>query len=333
MAIGSVTKVYTAALILDLVDDGILSLDDLLMAWVPDAVNADGVTIRQLLLHTSGIASDDPALPAVCRPGTCQSYSNSGYGYLGAVIESANGTDYAHALHERILAPIGLESTFFPRQEAIVGEPAMGHLGDEEALAGDAATLGGGPATLGASGSIVATAADTARFAHALFTGSLVSDHALDAMLDFGATHGLPGTNDCAAEAMVSRRGGEFGASRNHGGNTGYFRSWVEHYPRHAVTIVVNVNSNVIPVGLVDRLAHEAVAGAPVVGASADQGGGCETDVAVRAAGGSVRTVTKTRGFDGMPSWSPDGRSLVWVGNYDGQNDIYAGDVLGARVL
>jgi Tol biopolymer transport system component len=55
--------------------------------------------------------------------------------------------------------------------------------------------------------------------------------------------------------------------------------------------------------------------------------------VAVRGADGSVRTVTTTRGFDGMPSWSPDGRSLVWVGNHDGQNDIYAGDVLGSGVL
>jgi CubicO group peptidase (beta-lactamase class C family) len=332
MAIGSVTKVYTAALILDLADDGILSLDEPLLRWVSDAVNADGVTIRQLLLHTSGIASDDPALPAVCRPGTCLSYSNSGYGYLGAVIEKATGTDYAHALRERLLAPLGLKSTFFPRQEAIEGEPAMGHQGDEEALADDAATSGGLEAR-GASGGIVATAADTARFAHALFAGSLVSDRALDTMLDFDATHGLPGTNDCAAEAMVYRRSGEFGESWNHGGNTGFFRSWVEHYPRHAVTIVVNVNSSTLPVGVVDRLAHEVLADAPVVGESAAKSGECETDVAVRAADGSVRTVTTTRGFDGMPSWSPDGRSLVWVGNHDGQNDVYVGDVLGSQVL
>lgn len=332
MAIGSVTKVYTATLILDLADDGILSLDDPVTKWVPDAVNADGVTIRQLLLHTSGIASDDPALPTVCRPGSCLSYSNSGYGYLGAVIETATGTDYADALRERILASLGLEATFFPGQEAIDGEPALGHQGDEEALADQAATSGG-PGARGASGGIVATAADTARFAHALFTGSLVSDRALDALLDFDATHGLPGTDDCAAEAMVFRRGGEFGESWNHGGNTGFFRSWVEHYPRYAVTIVVNLNSNPLPIGLVDRLADEALTDASLVGESADRGGECETDVAVRAADGSMRTVTTLRGFDGMPSWSPDGRSLVWIGNHDGQIDVYAGDVLGSGVL
>lgn len=332
MAIGSVTKVYTAALVLDLADDGILSLDDPLTRWVPDALNADGVTIRHLLLHTSGIASDDPALPAVCEPGTCQSYSNSGYGYLGAVIESATGADYADVLRGRILAPLGLGSTFFPGQETLDGEPAMGHQGDDEALADDAATSGG-PSSRGASGGIVATAADTARFAHALFTGSLLSDRALEAMLDFDATRGLPGTDDCTAEAMVYRRGGEFGASWNHGGNTGFFRSWFEHYPRHAVTIVVNVNSNALPIGLVDRLAHEALADMPVVAESDERDGACETDVAIRAADGSVHTVTTTREFDGLPSWSPDGSSLVWVGNRDGQNDIYVGDVAGTRVV
>ena len=332
MAIGSVTKVYTAALTLDLADDGILSLDEPLTTYVPDAANADGVTLRQLLLHTSGIASDDPALPEVCRPGTCLSYSNSGYGYLGAAIESAAGTDYAQALHHRILTPLGLESTYFPRQEAIDGEQAMGHVGDEEALADDAATSGR-PGAHGASGGIVATAADTARFAHALFTGTLLGSRALDAMLDFDATQGLPGTNDCIAEAMVFRRSSEFGASWNHGGNAGFFRSWAEHYPRYGVTIVVNLNSNALPVGLVDQLARVALADAPLVADSRDRGGECETDVAVRAGDGSVRIVSTTRGFDSMPSWAPDGRSLVWVGNHGGQNDIFAGDILGSRVL
>jgi CubicO group peptidase (beta-lactamase class C family) len=333
MAIGSVTKVYTAALTLDLADEGILSLDDALTTWVPDADNANGVTIRHLLLHTSGIASDDPALPAVCRPGTCLSYSNSGYAFLGAVIESATGIDYARALHERILAPLGLATTFLPRQEPVDGEPAMGHQGDEEALAVDVAMAGDGPASRGASGGIVATAADTARFAHALLRGSLLSDGGLDALLDFEATHGLPGTDDCTAEAMVYRRGGEFGESWNHGGNTGYFRSWVEHYPRYGVTVALNLNSNALPIGVVDQLAHEALAAAPVVAGSRDRGGECETDVAVRAADSSVRAVTRARGFDGMPSWSPDGTSLVWVGNHDGQNDVYVGDILGSRVL
>jgi CubicO group peptidase (beta-lactamase class C family) len=332
MAIGSITKVYTAALMLDLADDGILSLDDPLATWVPEA-NADGVTIRQLLLHTSGIASDDPGLPAVCRPGTCLSYSNSGYGYLGSVIERATGTSYARTLRERILAPLGLATTFFPRQEVVDGEPAVGHQDDEEALAIDAATKADEPAMRGASGGIVGTAADTARFAHALMDGSLVSESGLDALLDFKATQGLPGSDDCAAAAMVYRRGGEFGESWNHGGSTGYFRSWVEHYPRYNVTLAVNLNSDAIPIGVADQLAGEALAAAPVVVGSRDRGGQCETDLAVLDGDGSVRTVTRARGFDGMPSWSPDGTSLVWVGNHDGRNDVYAGDLLGSRVI
>ncbi|MBA2632116.1 MAG: beta-lactamase family protein [Chloroflexi bacterium] len=92
-AIASITKLYTAALTLDLAHDGALSLDDPLERWLPDAPNAGGVTIRQLLTHTSGLASDDPALAPVCDPGTCYSYSNSAFNYLGHVIEKATGQD------------------------------------------------------------------------------------------------------------------------------------------------------------------------------------------------------------------------------------------------
>jgi CubicO group peptidase (beta-lactamase class C family) len=333
MAIGSVSKVYTAALVLDLADAGVLRLDDPVATWVADVPNGDAVTVRQLLLHTSGIASDDPALPVVCRPGSCQSYSNSGYGYLGSVIERTTGAEYAHALHDRILRPLGLDSTFFPRQESLGGEPAMGHLGDEEALADDAATIAGAPGARGAAGGIVATAADTARFGHALFTGSLLSQRGLDAILDFDAAHGLPGSNDCTAEAMVFRRGGELGESWNHGGNAGFFRSWLEHYPRYGATLVVNVNSNALPVGIVDRLAVAALAEAPTVSASADLGGACETDVAIRRADGSVETITAAGSFDSMPAWSPDGRSLAWISNRDGRNDVVAGDAKGSRMV
>jgi Tol biopolymer transport system component/CubicO group peptidase (beta-lactamase class C family) len=330
MAIGSVTKVYTAALILDLVDEGVLSLDDPLTKWVADAVNADGVTIRHLLNHTSGIASDDPGLQPVCEPGACHSYSNAGYAYLGAVIERATASDYAHVLRERLTSPLGLNATFFPRQEPIGGEPAMGHLGAEEAIADDAATIPQGPGSRGASGGIVATAADVARLGHALFTGSALSTHGLEAMLDFEATAGLPGSDECSAQAVLIRRGGEFGESWSHGGNTGYFRAWLEHYPRYGATIAVLVNADVVPVPLVERLARAALSDERAAPNSEAMAGRCEVDVAVRAADGTVRRVSREVGFDGMPSWSPDGGSLVWIGERDGQTDVVVGDAAGS---
>ena len=328
-AIGSITKVYTAALTLDLAHDGALSLDDRLDRWLPDAPNSAGVTIRQLLLHTSGLASDDPALPRVCDPGACQSYANSGYDLLGQVIETVTGEEYAAALRERILQPSGLTATFFPRQEAVVGESATGHaLGEDKTAVG--AVVESAPGSTGAAGAIVATAADTARFIHALFTGSVLDPAGLNQMLDFEATRGLPGANDCVAEAMVDRhQDGDLGVSWGHGGNVGFFRSDVQHFPGQAVTIAVVVNSNLPPVGIMDSLARVVLADAPVVGP--EVAGRCNADVAVRTPDGSVRLVTTDPDFDGMPSWSPDGKQIAWVEYKNGQNDIWVGDIDGSN--
>jgi CubicO group peptidase (beta-lactamase class C family) len=66
LAYGSVSKVHTAVLILTLAQAGVLDVDDTVGRWINDA--APGITLRQLLTHTSGLASDDVALDPVCRP-------------------------------------------------------------------------------------------------------------------------------------------------------------------------------------------------------------------------------------------------------------------------
>ncbi|HEX4898308.1 MAG TPA: serine hydrolase domain-containing protein, partial [Candidatus Limnocylindrales bacterium] len=206
MPLASVTKVYTATLVLDLADDGVVDLDDPVTRWLPDAAHAEGVTLRQLLTHTSGIASDDPTLPPVCAPGSCYSYSNGGYQLLGQVIEAATGVTYAAALRERILAPLDLVTTFYPREEAAPGEEAIGHWQGEDHAAIAAATSGDGPGWLGASGGIVATAEDAARFADALFGGRVLAPATLAALDDVDVAAGLPGANDCDPAAMIGRR-------------------------------------------------------------------------------------------------------------------------------
>lgn len=318
MAIASITKVYTSALVLRLADFSVLSLDDPLLRWVPDAANADGVTIRHLLTHTSGIASDDPALPPVCSPGTCYSYSNAGYGDLGRVIEAATGQSYAESLRARFLAPLGLRSTFYPREEGVAGEPAMGHIGDEEALATDAATLPEGPGWVGASGGIVSTAEDTARFFDALFGGAPLGESGRAALTDVEVTRGLPGTTECNAQAMLGRAGGPNGESWNHGGNAGWFRSWVEHYTAQDLTIAVLSNSNAFPRAIADALVAEALDGAAAEPAS----GHCEDAIEIRAADGSTRRLAGEPGHDGKPAWSPDGGSIAWLAIRGDEVDI-----------
>lgn len=327
--LASITKLYTAALVLDLASDGSVSLDDPLERWIPDAPHAAGVTIRQLLHHTSGIASDDPALDPVCDPGTCYSYSNAGYRYLGQVIERATGQPYAEALRDRILAPLGVSSTFSPRQEQVVGDQATGYAPAGELLAMDAAAPVDGPGWSGASGGLVATAADTARFAHALLTGAVLPPAALATMLDFEAAGGLPGSDECMASGMnVSRRDTDPGESWSVGGNVGAFRSWVEHYPLQGVTIAAITNSDVPATGIVEALAREAVAAIPL-----DDRGRCNTDIAIRLGDGTVRLVTTDPGFDGLPAWSPDGSRLVWSSERDGQQDLFVADADGSEVL
>ena len=118
MVPASISKVYTATLIALLAQEGTISLDDPITEWLPVGAYGEGVTIRHLVNHTSGIASDDPTLPPVCEPGTCQSYSNSGYNLLGQIVEEASGMSYADFLRERISRPLGLRSTFVPLEES-----------------------------------------------------------------------------------------------------------------------------------------------------------------------------------------------------------------------
>lgn len=134
--IGSLTKQFTAAAIMRLVDQGKLSLGDDLARWVPEfPLQGHRVTLRQLLNHTSGIHNytDSPAWRALAAddltpiqivslvardtfdfaPGTRWSYSNTGYVLLGLVIERASGRPYAEFVHRELVAPLGLRHTSY----------------------------------------------------------------------------------------------------------------------------------------------------------------------------------------------------------------------------
>ncbi len=150
--IGSVTKQFTAALILQLVEDGKIELDAPLSRYLPDypKAQADRVTIHHLLTHTSGIPSytdlpdfgtnsmrrhADPdslltvfsSLPLEFEPGTRWRYNNSGYFILGIVIAHVTGKPYDVALRERILDPLGLENTGYDHNESVIPRMADGY--------------------------------------------------------------------------------------------------------------------------------------------------------------------------------------------------------------
>lgn len=131
--IGSITKSFTSVLVLKSVEAGKISLDDKLSTWHPEVNNADKVTVRQLLSHTSGIASytdlpdmaewkyEDNAVDVMIirirglkpefEPGKKHKYSNSNYFLLGSVLEKIHKKPYATLIDEMITEPLGMRRT------------------------------------------------------------------------------------------------------------------------------------------------------------------------------------------------------------------------------
>ncbi|MEU7481583.1 serine hydrolase domain-containing protein [Lentzea sp. NPDC042327] len=140
--IGSITKTFTATLLMVLVSDGDVDLDEPVVEYLPElrqalGANADVLTARHLLSHTGGlqselIAADDrAALAASVRdvvqpPGAGFSYSNTGYALVGRLIEAVTGMEWAEALRAVLLKPLGLELGFIAGAEDVT-PAASGH--------------------------------------------------------------------------------------------------------------------------------------------------------------------------------------------------------------
>jgi CubicO group peptidase (beta-lactamase class C family) len=131
-AIGSITKQFTAAGILLLQQEKKLSIDDKLSKYVPEYVDGDKITLRQMLNMASGISDNDPAiygdhltqpiarkemfanlnkLPLMWKPGTHMVYTNTNYNLLGLVIERVSGQSYLAFLREHIFSPLDMSLT------------------------------------------------------------------------------------------------------------------------------------------------------------------------------------------------------------------------------
>jgi CubicO group peptidase (beta-lactamase class C family) len=155
--IASMTKSFTASLIMLLRDEGALALDDPAQRYVPElggimpvAADCPPVTIRQLLTMTGGFPTDDPwgdrqqglphdefarllrdgELRQAWAPGTRFEYSNTGYAILGRVIVAVTGVSYESAIRDRLLGPLRMDRTGFEAAEFDVGELARGYRRD-----------------------------------------------------------------------------------------------------------------------------------------------------------------------------------------------------------
>ena len=150
--LGSITKQFTAMIIMQLLEEGKIDLDKTVSAYLPDYPNENGdqITIHHLLTHTSGIPnytsfpgffqekSRDPYSPneftktfadssLAFTPGEKFSYSNSGYFLLGVIIEEVTGKSYEEVLKDRILEPLDMKDTGFDHHESILKNRASGY--------------------------------------------------------------------------------------------------------------------------------------------------------------------------------------------------------------
>jgi D-alanyl-D-alanine carboxypeptidase len=210
--VGSVTKSFTATLVLQLAAEGKLGLEDSVQMWLPGVVpNGDRITVRQLLNHSSGIADycsvplditlcePSPAqmarrwtpeelvaigvgAPPTFPPGQGWSYTNTDYVLLGRIIERATGHTLGAEYERRIFRPLGLGQTSFPASTSMPRPFSRGY----DVLAGGTwppdVTTATSPTIAWSAGAIVSTPGDLQIFMRALLRGRLVSRSLLGEM-------------------------------------------------------------------------------------------------------------------------------------------------------
>lgn len=190
--IGSMTKAWTAAMVLQLQDEGRLDLDSTLAELLPDLVLSEPdlpaqLTPRHLLTHTSGLDGDlyfDTGrgaesisrlvdrlrdVPQLFTPGETWSYGNTGYVVAAHLIEQLTGQSWDAALRSRLIDRLGLTSTVSFPEDALLLETAVGHI-QVPGQAFGVAPVWGLPRSLAPAGVINSSAADVLVFARMLLS-------------------------------------------------------------------------------------------------------------------------------------------------------------------
>jgi CubicO group peptidase (beta-lactamase class C family) len=209
--IGSLTKQFTAALVLLLQQDGKLRIEDPVRKYLPDAPKSWAkITLIELLEHNSGIPEiqSDPRFrswamsphthaeelalfkdrPLNFEPGSKHEYSNSNYLVLGAVIEKVTDEDYATLLRNRIFKPLGMNDSGVDKDGLVLEKRAQGYMNDNGRLVPMPSESMSVPWS---AGSLYSTANDLLRWEHGLFGGKVLSQSSFKAMTTSGKGLGV----------------------------------------------------------------------------------------------------------------------------------------------
>ncbi len=253
-AIASITKTYTAVMILQLVDEGKLKLTDTLDKYYPEVPNSRKINIGHILAHRSGIpnviddresrrdnsapVSRDEMLALIVKgkpdfePNSKAAYSNSGYFVLALVLEKVTGKSFAQALTERITSRIGLVDTYMVTDRIDVAKNeslTYWRLGNSWKL---------GRETHPVIFEIVSTPSDMVKFIEALFDLKLITQNSLNQMKTIRDGEGLGiVTFTFAGKTFYGHTGG--------GDNYG---SWLMYQPEEKLAISFCTNAKVHPV-------------------------------------------------------------------------------------
>lgn len=276
--LGSITKQFTAMLILQLVDEGKLKLDGTISDYLPSYPQKTGkiITIHHLLTHTSGIPSytsfpgfmrDESRNPTTPRefikifadstlefePGSQYRYNNSAYFLLGVIIEELTGMTYAEALQKRILDPVGMTDTGYDMPYPIIPKRAAGY----EKSGGGYVNANYLDMTLPYSaGSLYSTVEDLYKWDQALYERKLLSKEMWEAYFAPHVQTGPPGAYYAYGWGVGYATLGESKDSAYataHGGGINGFNTLITRIPSDRNLIVLLNNTGGAPLGPMSR--------------------------------------------------------------------------------
>ncbi|BFV60955.1 serine hydrolase domain-containing protein [Kitasatospora sp. CMC57] len=263
MRIGSETKTFTVTALLELVDDGLIGLDDPISAYLDCVPDGEHITIRQLAEMRSGLFSytfdpdfvqallseptrsfTPPELldyafrhPNVFAPGSAFEYSNTNIVLLGLVVEKLTGMPLADVIHQRVTGPAGLHHTFLPEGAEFPEPHAHGYT--RQTLSGEVAdTTDWNPSWGWAAGAMISDLHDLHRWAKVVATGTLLSPATQTQREQFLS---LPGFSDGGYGLGLFRTHGWVG----HNGSLPGYESVTMYLPEQDATMVVLLNTDI----------------------------------------------------------------------------------------
>ncbi len=252
--IGSVTKSFTAAAILQLQEQGLLDLQDPINQYVDGHPRGEEITIHQLLTHTSGVAREGLFLgldyvdldanidyinrmPLLSEPGAAFAYSNAGYQYLAKIIEVASGKDYNTYMQEEILTPLGMTHSYMGVDETYSENQSIGYEVTDGApirmyIYNFSAIIGGG--------NIYSTLADMLKYTQVL-EGSLLLNESSIRSLNQGYVDAGGYEYGYGWEVMEKNDTTRY----SHGGciGNGGYNSLVIRYPKEKISLIFLTNN------------------------------------------------------------------------------------------